>query len=418
MEQATLVVGVQSGDEGKGKIVDMLSEEQDVVARFQGGGNAGHTVVNNGVKHALHNIPSGILHPEVINICGNGMVLDLEGLTKEMAELRAKGVSLDNLKISTKAHLILPYHSLSEKTSATSKAIDTTGRGIGPAYTDKMARIGIRAGDLLRPVYATERITRRCDDYNALASMKGGERVDKEELIERAFKLFEGIRPHLADTRRILYDALRDDKNVLLEGAQATGLDIDWGTYPYVTSSNTTAGGACTGTGLPPKMIGKVIGIMKAYFTRVGHGPFPTEEDNDIGAKIRADGAEFGTTTGRPRRCGWLDLVQARYAVEINGIDEIALMKLDVLDTQPKIKVCTRYEQGGKFIDSIPDELDGVKPEYVEFDGWMASTRNCRKLEDLPKNAKKYVDCVQMLLGAHIKYISVGPDREQTIVRR
>ena len=418
MEQATLVVGVQSGDEGKGKIVDMLSEEQDVVARFQGGGNAGHTVVNNGVKHALHNIPSGILHPEVINICGNGMVLDLEGLTKEMAELRAKGVSLDNLKISTKAHLILPYHSLSEKTSATSKAIDTTGRGIGPAYTDKMARIGIRAGDLLRPVYATERITRRCDDYNALASMKGGERVDKEELIERAFKLFEGIRPHLADTRRILYDALRDDKNVLLEGAQATGLDIDWGTYPYVTSSNTTAGGACTGTGLPPKMLGKVIGIMKAYFTRVGHGPFPTEEDNDIGAKIRADGAEFGTTTGRPRRCGWLDLVQARYAVEINGIDEIALMKLDVLDTQPKIKVCTRYEQGGKFIDSIPDELDGVKPEYVEFDGWMASTRNCRKLEDLPKNAKKYVDCVQMLLGAHIKYISVGPDREQTIVRR
>ncbi len=414
MKQAKLVVGVQSGDEGKGKIVDMLSEEQDFVVRYQGGGNAGHTVVRGGKKYALHNIPSGILYPKVENVCGSGMVLDLEGLTKEMAELRSKGISLDNLKISTKAHLILPYHPLSEKTSATSKAIDTTGRGIGPAYTDKIARNGIRMGDLLNPEYAIERMVKNCDEYNAIAAMKGGERVDKEELIERAFKLFQGLRPHLADTRRILYDALREGKNVLLEGAQATGLDIDWGTYPHVTSSNTTAGGACTGTGLPPKMIGKVIGIMKAYFTRIGNGPFPTEENNDIGDKIRADGAEFGTTTGRPRRCGWLDLVQARYAIEINGIDEIALMKLDVLDTQPVIKVCTSYSEGGT---SMPDSLDGVEPFYKEFKGWMTPTRDCRKWEDLPDKAKKYIDDIETKLGVPIKCISVGPDREQTIRR-
>lgn len=435
MKQARTVIGVQWGDEGKGKIIDLLASESDVVARFQGGGNAGHTVVHGKVKYALHNIPSGILNLRTINACASGMVLDLEGLTNEMSDLRSRGVSLDNLKISTRAKVILPYHTLGEKISATSKAIDTTGRGIGPAYTDNVARTGVRIYHLLQnPAHARKCIAQHCDAYNARVTTineknkienKDAEKpvpeialLDPEKIYQRALELLEGIRPHLADTRRLLYDALKDGKNVLLEGAQATSLDIDWGTYPYVTSSNTTIGGACTGTGLPPSAIGEVVGVSKAYCTRVGSGPFPTEEDNDIGAKIRADGKEFGTTTGRPRRCGWFDEVQARYAIEVNGITEIALMKLDVLDDLQKIKVCTRYKQGDKFIDSMPDELDGVEPAYEEFDGWMTPTRDCKTWEDLPENARKYVNALEKKLGVPITYISVGPDKEQTIRRR
>lgn len=416
MTKADLIVGIQWGDEGKGKIVDMLSQNYDLVCRSGGGHNAGHTIWVNGVKYALHLVPSGILHPNIINIIGNGVVVNPEVLIKEMAQF-------ENLKgrfyISDRAHLNLAYHSLIDQAKERlkgDKAIGTTGKGIGPAYADKISRIGHRVGELLDPELLSANLMNDFEANRVYLDALGVKIPSKDEIYQELKGFKEALTPYIADTTQILWKAMDDNKKILLEGAQGTLLDIDHGTYPYVTSSNTISAGACTGLGLSPKSIGNVIGILKAYTTRVGNGAFPTEDHGDDGNTMCEVGKEYGTTTGRRRRCGWLDAVAVRYASRLNGVDSYALMKLDVLDGFKTIKICKAYEYNGKLIDYMPANLDEVTPVYEELEGWD-SISGIKSYDELPQNAKKYIERIEELTGVRVSIVSTSPERSDTILR-
>ncbi len=420
----SIILGAQWGDEGKGKIVDMYSRQADVVVRYQGGHNAGHTVWVNGEKYVLHLIPSGIIHNNTINIIGNGVVIELEALISEMKGLIERGISFDGrFFISDRAHVIMPYHTLFDKHKEElkgAKKIGTTGRGIGPTYMDKTGRIGIRICDLFDDKVLESKIRSNVDEVNIYAEkIFGINKVSADEIISSCKNFAKEIKAYVADTAIIINKLVAENKKVMFEGAQGTMLDIDFGTYPFVTSSNGTAGGACIGAGISPRSIKNIAGVMKAYTTRVGSGPFPTELFDNDGEELRRVGAEFGASTGRPRRCGWLDLVAAKYAVMLNGLNYIALTKLDVLDGMDTIKVCTAYEIDGKIIDTFPaeiDKLERIKPVYKEFEGWKEDVSKAKTLDDLPKNARKYVDFIKEYLGVSYCVVSVGVDREQTIV--
>ncbi len=413
-----MIVGIQWGDEGKGKIVDMLAQEYDVVARYQGGHNAGHTIVADGRKLALHLIPSGVLNKNAINIIGNGVVVSPKALMKEVSKN-----SFDDLEgrlfISDKAHMILNFHQEIDKARERlrgAKAIGTTGKGIGPAYSLKIERNGHRLGELRDVEALTNSLMKYFDDNKIYFDAIGVKIPKEDELKNELIEYAKFLEPFLCDTTHLIWSELEKDKRVLLEGAQGTLLDIDHGTYPFVTSSNTISAGACTGLGLSPKDIGKVTGIVKAYCTRVGNGPFPTEDTGKEGKLLGKRGHEFGTTTGRARRCGWFDAVACKYAGRINGCDELALMKLDVLDGFEKIKVCVAYEIDGKVVENFPSSFDGVKPVYEEFDGWDR-VEGISSYEELPKNAKKYIEAIEELVGIRVGIISTSPDRKDTIIR-
>lgn len=416
MTKADLIVGIQWGDEGKGKIVDMLSQNYDLVCRSGGGHNAGHTIWVDGVKYALHLVPSGILHPNIINIIGNGVVVNPEVLIKEMAQF-------ENLKgrfyISDRAHLNLAYHSLIDQAKERlkgDKAIGTTGKGIGPAYADKISRTGHRVGELLDPELLSANLMNDFEANRVYLDALGVKIPSKDEIYQELKGFKEALAPYIADTTQILWKAMDDNKKILLEGAQGTLLDIDHGTYPYVTSSNTISAGACTGLGLSPKSIGNVIGILKAYTTRVGNGAFPTEDHGDDGNTMCEVGKEYGTTTGRRRRCGWLDAVAVRYASRLNGVDSYALMKLDVLDGFKTIKICKAYEYNGKLIDYMPANLDEVTPVYEELEGWD-SISGIKSYDELPQNAKKYIERIEELTEVRVSIVSTSPERSDTILR-
>ncbi len=415
-----VVVGAQWGDEGKGKIVDVLAEGADVVVRYQGGANAGHTVVKGTDEFVLHQIPSGILHPGPLCMIGNGVVLDPETLLSEIAALEGRGVRVNGrLRVSYRAHLVLPYHKLLDLASERHQKLGTTGRGIGPAYEDKFGRRGIRVGDLLALEQARSLVAERVERANKLLALLGAASTasvtEHQDLLSR---LAPRLLPLAADTGRLTYDALRAGQRVLLEGAQGSLLDVDHGTYPFVTSSNTTAGGAAVGTGIGPTAIDAVLGVVKAYTTRVGNGPLPTEADAKQGEALRSLGAEYGATTGRPRRCGWFDAVVVRYAVRINGITDLAVTKLDVLDTIPRIPVCVGYRIDGEMVDDMPagsHQLDRVEPVYEMLEGWCRTTGAARRLADLPPQARAYLDRIQDLVQAPIQYVSLGHRRDQII---
>ncbi|MDP2893362.1 MAG: adenylosuccinate synthase [Sulfurimonas sp.] len=414
--KADLVVGIQWGDEGKGKIVDRLAKEYDFVCRSQGGHNAGHTIWVDGTRYALHLIPSGILNPSAINIIGNGVVLSPSSIIKEMEQFS----NLEGrLFISDKAHLNLSYHALIDQAREKlkgEKAIGTTGKGIGPAYSDKINRIGVRVGELLNPVKLCDSIMDYFAQNRAIFDILDVKTPSQSELLNELEEYKSKLAPFITDTTQMLWRVLDEDgKRVLLEGAQGTMLDIDHGTYPFVTSSSTVSAGACTGLGLNPKDIGKVTGIVKAYCTRVGNGPFPSEDLGEEGKKIRENGHEFGTTTGRPRRCGWFDAVACRYASRLNGCDELALMKLDVLDGFSEVKVCVAYELDGVEINYLPENLDSVKPIYKSFKGWDKS-KGARKFEDLPKEAQDYIRSIEEITKTKVGIISTSPERDDTII--
>ena len=414
--KADLVVGIQWGDEGKGKIVDRLAKEYDFVCRSQGGHNAGHTIWVEGTRYALHLIPSGILNPSAINIIGNGVVLSPSSIIKEMEQFS----NLEGrLFISDKAHLNLSYHALIDQAREKlkgEKAIGTTGKGIGPAYSDKINRIGVRVGELLNPVKLCDSIMDYFAQNRAIFDILDVKTPSQSELLNELEEYKSKLAPFITDTTQMLWRVLDEDgKRVLLEGAQGTMLDIDHGTYPFVTSSSTVSAGACTGLGLNPKDIGKVTGIVKAYCTRVGNGPFPSEDLGEEGKKIRENGHEFGTTTGRPRRCGWFDAVACRYASRLNGRDELALMKLDVLDGFSEVKVCVAYELDGVEINYLPENLDSVKPIYKSFKGWDKS-KGARKFEDLPKEAQDYIRSIEEITKTKVGIISTSPERDDTII--
>jgi len=418
----TVLIGAQWGDEGKGKVIDVLTKEVDVVVRYQGGNNAGHTVKIGEEKYVLHLIPSGILHPGKMCVIGNGVVVDPVALVKEMDELEAKGMKMaGQLFVSDRAHIVFPYHreldAGREARMKTDQKIGTTKRGIGPAYGDKASRHGLRMVDMQDPVFP-ELLGNRIDEANAVIAALGGTLVDKAKTIAEYTAVAKRLAPYIADTVTLLNKAVDSGKSVLFEGAQGTMLDIDFGTYPFVTSSSATAGGACTGTGIAPHRIDRVIGVIKAYTTRVGEGPFPTELKDGTGKLIAKEGSEFGATTGRPRRCGWFDAVVARYAVMINGIDFLAMMKLDVLDSLKTIKICTAYECGGKKYTSIPANiriLEKCRPVYEEVKGWGVSTKEITRFEDLPAAAKAYVNRLCELTGTKLGILSVGPKRDSTL---
>ncbi|WP_353661738.1 adenylosuccinate synthase [Hydrogenimonas sp. SS33] len=416
MNQADLIVGLQWGDEGKGKIVDMMAQEYEVVARFAGGHNAGHTIVTGGKKYALHLIPSGILNPDAVNVIGNGVVVCPANLMKEMAQFE----NLEGrLWLSDKAHLILPYHQLIDQAKERmrgDKAIGTTGRGIGPAYADKISRSGHRVGELKEVESLFEKVMEYLEQNAAVFGAMGVEMPDAAKLRTDLERYRDGLMPYITDTTQMIWRDLEAGRKILFEGAQGTMLDIDHGTYPFVTSSNTIAGGACTGMGVSPKQIGKVTGIAKAYCTRVGNGPFPSEDFGEDGERLRQQGHEFGTTTGRPRRCGWFDAVAIRYACALNGCDQIALMKLDVLDGFDEIKICTGYEFEGETIDYVPYDLEKVKPIYETFPGWER-VEGISDYDKLPDSAKAYIETIERVSGVKVGIISTSPDREDTIVR-
>ncbi len=415
-KQADLIVGLQWGDEGKGKIVDLLASKYDYVVRYQGGHNAGHTIVLDGKKIALHLIPSGVLNPKAINIIGNGVVVSPPHLIKEMEPFN--GLE-GRLFISDRAHMILPYHAkidAAKEQMRGANAIGTTGRGIGPCYTDKVARSGFMVMELLDEDTLCKKLEGYFADNAKLFEAYGVEMPNMGELKKELVSYKNALSPFIANTTQIVWNALKDAKNILLEGAQGTLLDIDHGTYPYVTSSNTIAAGSCSGVGLSPKDIGKVIGIAKAYSTRVGNGVFPTELYDEVGTKLREQGAEFGTTTGRARRCGWFDAVAVKYACRLNGVDAVSLMKLDVLDGFDKIKICTAYEQNGQKIDYMPSSMDGVIPVYEEMDGWE-SLGGAKEFADMPVNAQKYVLRLEELIETKIEMVSISPERNDTIFR-
>lgn len=423
---SVVVVGAQWGDEGKGKLTDFLANQADMVLRCQGGSNAGHTVVVNGEKHALHLIPSGILSADTQCVIGNGVVLDLKVILGEIQNLHEKGFSTGHLSISEKAHIIMPYHYTMDEYQEALKGdqkIGTTKRGIGPAYMDKIARQGIRLMDLMRWDTFLARLEYNLKEKNAIFKANGFptiEGADKEALIEQFKEYREQIKPYVKDTLYMVNDAAKAGKKILFEGAQGALLDIDHGTYPFVTSSNTVAAGVCTGSGLGPTYIDRVLGIAKAYCTRVGSGPFPTELFDDVGESIRQAGGEFGVTTGRPRRCGWFDAVVVRYSALICGLTDLCITKLDILDNLPEIKVCVGYELDGKRTDRFPstiEEIGKCKPIYETLPGWQQDTTGVRKFEDLPENARKYICRLEELCQVPVSIVAVGPDRVQTIVR-
>lgn len=414
--KADLIVGIQWGDEGKGKIVDRLACEYDMVCRSQGGHNAGHTIWVDGTKYALHLIPSGVLNPKAINVVGNGVVLSPESIIKEMEQF--DGLE-GRLFISDKAHLNLAYHSLIDQARERlkgEKAIGTTGKGIGPAYSDKINRIGVRVGELLNPEKLCSSIMSYFEQNREIFDVLKIQTPKESELLNELEGYKKRLAPFITDTTQMIWRALdEENKRVLLEGAQGTMLDIDHGTYPYVTSSSTVSAGACTGLGINAKDIGKVTGIVKAYCTRVGNGPFPSEDLGEDGKKLGKQGHEFGTTTGRARRCGWFDAVACRYASRLNGCDELALMKLDVLDGFEEVKICVAYELEGVEIDYLPQNLEDVKPIYKSFKGWSGSV-GARRFEDLPQEAQEYVKLIEEITKTKVGIISTSPEREDTII--
>ena len=422
---AIVLLGAQWGDEGKGKATDILGDRVDYVVRYQGGNNAGHTVVIGDQKYALHLLPSGILSPNVIPVIGNGVVIDPAVLLEEIKGLNERGIDTSKLVISSNAHLITPYHRTIDKVSERflGKAkIGTTGRGIGPAYADKISRIGIRVQDLFDESILQKKIEGALKDKNqVLTKVFNRKDMQVSEILEEYLGYAEILRPYIADTALLLNQALESGKTVLLEGSQGTLLDVDHGTYPFVTSSNPTAGGACTGSGIGPTKIERVIGIVKAYTTRVGSGPFPTELENEDGEKLRTIGHEYGTTTGRNRRCGWYDAPIARFAVRINGLTDFFLTKLDVLTGWEKIPVCVAYEIDGKRVEEIPSsqtDFHHAVPIYEYLPGWTEDISKARTISDLPKNAREYVAYLEEISGAPMSAIGVGPGRDETIVTR
>ncbi len=422
---AVVLLGAQWGDEGKGKATDLLGDQVDYVVRYQGGNNAGHTVVIKDQKYALHLLPSGILSPNVIPVIGNGVVIDPAVLLQEIKDLSERGINTSKLKISTNAHLITPYHRTIDKVSERflGKAkIGTTGRGIGPAYADKINRIGIRVQDLFDPSILKQKIEAALHDKNQiLIKVFNRKGITVEEVLSEYLGYADILKPYVADTALLLDQALKAGKNVLLEGSQGTLLDVDHGTYPFVTSSNPTAGGASTGSGIGPTKITRVIGILKAYTTRVGSGPFPTELLDADGEALRKIGGEVGTTTGRNRRCGWFDAPIARYAVRVNGLTDFFLTKLDVLTGWEKIPVCVAYDVDGTRVEELPasqSDFHHAKPIYEYLPGWSEDISKAKSINDLPKNAKAYVEYLEKISGAPISAIGVGPGRDETIVVR
>jgi adenylosuccinate synthase len=419
----TIIVGAQWGDEGKGKIVDYLTENTDVVVRAAGGNNAGHTVISNGTKYILHLIPSGILWKDKVCVIGNGVVMDPIGLLEEMAKLRGQGVTItpENLLISETAHLVLPYHKGLDKAREAKrgdKKIGTTGRGIGPAYADKVERDGIRTILMTQPEILEEELRDRLARHNQTFAELGVELVPVEETVKIILEAAKTLAPHITNTTVYLHEAIKAGKNLLFEGAQGTYLDIDHGTYPFVTSSNTTSGGACTGSGVPPRMIDKVVAVGKAYTTRVGSGPFVTENDA-IGDMLHNMGREFGATTGRARRCGWLDAVLLRYAVMVNGADELAITNLDGLDGLDEVQICTSYTLRGQTLTYPPSTIEDIEacvPVYESHPGWKTDLSQIKNFADLPPLAKSYLKRVEELTGARISLLGIGPAREQTLV--
>jgi adenylosuccinate synthase len=418
-----VIVGTQWGDEGKGKITDYLAEKADVVVRYQGGNNAGHTVEKESIQYKLHLIPSGILYPEKICVIGNGVVIDPASLIEEIENLQKQGISVDNLKISDRAHIVFPYHIKQDELEEISKGkndLGTTKRGIGPCYMDKSERIGIRVCDFINPKVFEEKLRRNVEKKNKLfKEIYGTEEFDFEEIYKKYLEYAEKIKPFVTDTTVLLYDLIKNGKRVLFEGAQGTLLDLDLGTYPYVTASHPIAGGVTIGAGIGPTMIDEVIGVVKAYTTRVGKGPFPTELFDENAEFLREKGHEYGTTTGRARRCGWLDAVILRYSVRVSGITHFALTKLDTLTGLKKIKICTGYKFNGRIITDFPASLEDLaqcEPVYEEFDGWEENIQGAKTFEDLPYNAQKYVKRIEELMGIKATIISVGPERNQTII--
>ena len=420
----SVVVGTQWGDEGKAKIIDLLAETHQIVARYQGGHNAGHTVVVGDQKYALQLVPSGVFYSHVTPVIGNGVVVDLPTLFNEIDTLESRGVTCARLRVSSLAHLIFPWHqshdAISESGLGENK-IGTTLKGIGPAYADKARRVGIRAGDVRDPQRFKNLVRERAIAEQKVLTALGGEQLDVDSIVDKFSHLGARLAPYVADTVNFLHDALDRKENLLLEGAQATFLDIDHGTYPFVTSSNPIAGGACAGSGLGPRDITRIVGIAKAYTTRVGSGPFPSELLGELGDKIVDIGHEFGTVTGRRRRPGWLDLVMLRHAVRLNSLTEIALTKLDVLDTFSTVRVCVGYELNGKEISGYPDDsqmLGQVVAKYVDIPGWNTSVRAIRNYIDLPKQSQQLIELVEKHVGVPVTMIGVGPERNECVVRK
>lgn len=418
-----VIVGAQWGDEGKGKVIDIFAKKADLVARYQGGNNAGHTVVIGKDSFILHLVPSGILHKGKSCIIGNGVVVDPKALLEEIKTLESKGIKINGrLLVSQDAHVIFPYHKkLDELREAKKKKIGTTKKGIGPCYADKAARLGIRFVDLLNDEVFKEKLKNNLDEKNdILSKIYGVEGFSFNELYNEYTDYANRLKKYICDTTLVLNDAIKKKKRVLFEGAQGTLLDVDHGTYPFVTSSNATAGGASTGTGVGPTKIDKVIGVVKAYTTRVGEGPFPTEFPRDLMEKIRTKGNEFGATTGRPRRCGWFDSIVVKHSVMVNGIDEIVVTKLDVLDCLGSLKICTAYKFEGKIYKDFPSDirvLSNCEPIYEELPGWKEDTTGIKSYSRLPKNAKNYLKKIQKILDIKIVLVSVGSDRKQTFSR-
>ncbi len=415
----TCVVGLQWGDEGKGRITDLLAPQFDLVVRYQGGGNAGHTIVEKD-KFILHLVPSGILHPDIQCVIGNGVVVDPELLLQEIQELKSRGVSVaGRLFLSERAHLVFPFHKqLDALQESQGRKIGTTGRGIGPCYTDKIARLGIRVVDLYTPEHLETRLRQVVESKNRLLASYDQGPLDFAGILEAARTDAARLAPYVADTVKLLHEAIAGGKSVLFEGAQGSLLDVDLGTYPYVTSSNSTTCGIAAGLGIPPRSVQKVLGVVKAYTTRVGEGPFPTELANPEGDRIREKGKEYGATTGRPRRCGWFDAVAGRYAVMINGVDTLAITMLDVLGGFERIKICTEYRCGNERIRDFPADLsrlEACQPQYIELAGWSDAISQARQADEIPVQAKTFLDTVSSLLGAPIEIVSVGAHRDHVI---
>lgn len=418
-----VIIGAQWGDEGKGKIVDILASKADAVVRYSGGNNAGHTLVINGEKYALHLIPSGILRPGTVCVVGNGVVIDPEFIVKEIDNLISRGVSMDNLLISDRAHLIFPYHKLLDQLQEDFRGkndIGTTKKGIGPAYMDKTERCGIRICDLFNPGTFAEKVKTNVEFKNLLIEkIYGRKGFNADEIIEKYLAFGERLKPYITDTTKVLYDMAKAGKNIIFEGAQSSLLDLDYGTYPYVTSSHPAAGGVCIGSGIGPTMIDECFGVVKAYTTRVGKGPFPSELNDETGDRIRERGQEYGTTTGRPRRCGWFDAVLVKFSVRVNALTGIVVNRADTLGSFDKVKLCIAYEKDGQITTDFPaslEDLAKMKPVYEEFDGWDENLSGCNKFDDLPESLQKYLKRIEELCETKVVMVGIGPSRDDIIM--